>query len=136
MLVEEVGLRRERAVHLLVAWRGAEQVAVQACHELAQRGPAGGVEPRLAHVLGGGLGRVELERLVAIQVQQHRDEAVREGCGVPARARTSAPARRTESAGIPWATSVRTSVRRSPTAGPVPGGRTPRDEPAGRNTSA
>src|SRR5207244_4271957 len=86
MLVQEVDPGRERAVDLLVAGSGAEHVVVESGHELAQRGAPRLVEPRFAYILRGRLGWMELERLVAIELEQHRHEAVRQGLGVAARA--------------------------------------------------
>jgi len=83
MLEHEIGLAREVAIRPLVARRGTEQMTVQPRDELAERGAPRGVEPRFGQVLGGGLRRMELEGLVAIEVQQHGDEAVRERLGIP-----------------------------------------------------
>src|ERR1044072_827978 len=73
-------LRRcpERRVLVRVTRHRSEQMAIQLRDERRERRARACVEPRLAHVLGRGLRRVEAHRLALVQLQHDRQEQMAE----------------------------------------------------------
>src|SRR5439155_26827 len=146
MLPEAIGRGAELEIAGLVARHGAEHVAVQPADESGQRGAARLIEPRFADVLGGRLGRVVAKGARPLELEHHRDEAVRQRscshCRVwrggshrnSGRAKTSVTARRTESTGTACHP-ANTCVSRSPAAVRGAEGRSPLGAYADRSTS-
>src|SRR5437899_10944399 len=71
------------AIPALIAGNSAEQVAIEARHELRERRATRRVEPSLTHVPDRRLGRVERQGAAALELEHEGDEPVRQRFHIP-----------------------------------------------------
>src|SRR5689334_8003858 len=79
----QLGVSHEVAIAGLVDRRGAEQVGVEAGHQVRHGAPSRGVEASLARVLRRGLRLVNGDGLGLVEVADQRGEPVGQGFRVP-----------------------------------------------------